>query len=102
MSYDTLNFVEGEGISVQLSANPGGDTDVLDVEISSLVPEPGADGQVLTSDSTDPAGMRWADPDGSPADDPAVWMPLTTVVAGVPELVWDGDDNLIPTLTPLD
>lgn len=36
-----------------------------------------------------------------PADDTVVWMPLTTVVAGDPELVWDGDDSLIPTLTPL-
>lgn len=26
-----------------------------------------------------------------------VWMPLTTVVAGAPELVWDDDDSLIPT-----
>ena len=36
-----------------------------------------------------------------PADDTAVWMPLTTVVAGDPELVWDGSDSLIPTLTPI-
>jgi hypothetical protein len=25
------------------------------------------------------------------------YMPLTTVVGGVPELVWDADDSLIPT-----
>ena len=37
----------------------------------------------------------------NPADDPAVWLPLTTVSGGNPELVWDADDNLIPTLTPL-
>jgi hypothetical protein len=30
-----------------------------------------------------------------------VWMPLTTVVAGEPELVWDDDDSLIPTLVPV-
>lgn len=36
-----------------------------------------------------------------PADDTKVWLPLTTVSAGVPELVWDGDDQLIPTLTPI-
>lgn len=29
------------------------------------------------------------------------WMPLTTVVGGVPELVWDDDDSLIPTEVPL-
>jgi hypothetical protein len=29
-----------------------------------------------------------------------VWMPLTTVIAGVPELVWDSDDSLIPTEVP--
>ncbi len=38
---------------------------------------------------------------GEPVDDAQVWMPLTTVVAGVPDLVWDGTDNLIPTLTPI-
>ena len=37
----------------------------------------------------------------SAADDVAVWMPLTTVVGGVPELVWDSDDSLIPTLVPI-
>jgi hypothetical protein len=36
-----------------------------------------------------------------PADDTSAWMPLTTVVGGDPELVWDGDDSLIPTLVPL-
>lgn len=30
-----------------------------------------------------------------------VWMPLTTVVAGEPELVWDDDDSLIPTKVPI-
>jgi hypothetical protein len=38
---------------------------------------------------------------GSPADDLVVWMPLTTVVSSVPELVWDADNSLIPTLTPI-
>lgn len=37
-----------------------------------------------------------------PADATHVWMPLTTVVGGVPELVWDADDSLIPTLVPLE
>jgi hypothetical protein len=36
-----------------------------------------------------------------PASDTHVWMPLTTVVGGVPELVWDADDSLIPTLVPI-
>lgn len=30
-----------------------------------------------------------------------VWMPLTTVVGGVPELVWEDDDSLIPTKVPI-
>ena len=38
---------------------------------------------------------------GDPASDTQVWMPLTTVVAGAPELVWDGDDSLVPTLVPV-
>jgi hypothetical protein len=28
------------------------------------------------------------------------WMPLTTVVNGVPELVWDANDSLVPTEVP--
>ena len=30
-----------------------------------------------------------------------VWMPLTTVVGGVPELVWGVDGSLIPTEVPI-
>ena len=30
-----------------------------------------------------------------------VVLPLTTVVAGIPELVWDADDSLIPTIVPV-
>lgn len=30
-----------------------------------------------------------------------VWLPLTTVIAGVPELVWDDDNGLIPTHLPV-
>lgn len=30
-----------------------------------------------------------------------VWMPLTTVVSGTPELVWDDDDSLVPTEVPI-
>lgn len=37
----------------------------------------------------------------SPADDAFAWMPLTTVDGGEPVLVWDGDNNLIPTLVPV-
>ncbi len=43
---------------------------------------------------TTPAGT-------APIDDTDVWMPLTSVVAGDPVLVWDGDDSLIPTLIPI-
>jgi len=38
----------------------------------------------------------------APEDDERVWVPLTTVVGGLPELVWDADDSLIPTLVPLE
>lgn len=36
-----------------------------------------------------------------PADDPAVWMPLTTTVGGDDVLVFSADHSLIPTLIPL-
>lgn len=40
---------------------------------------------------------------GDPGDDTHVWMPLTTVIDGDPELVWDEPSlSLIPTLVPLD
>lgn len=31
-----------------------------------------------------------------------VWLPLTTVVGGVPELVWEADNTLIPTSVPVE
>ena len=37
---------------------------------------------------------------GATPTDTLAWMPLTTVTGGVPELVWDATDDLIPTLTP--
>ena len=37
---------------------------------------------------------------GATPADTLAWMPLTTVTGGVPELVWDATDDLIPTLTP--
>lgn len=39
---------------------------------------------------------------GSAASDTEVWMPLTTVVSGVPDFVWDANNSLIPTLVPLE
>lgn len=39
--------------------------------------------------------------DHADATTTAVWMPLTTVVAGEPELVWDANDSLIPTKGPI-
>lgn len=59
----------------------------------------GPEGPAGPTGPTGPAGP--AGPGTEPADDTQVWMPLSTVVAGVPELVWDGDDSLIPTLVPV-
>jgi hypothetical protein len=62
----------------------------------------GTDGEVLMADSGESTGLKWdSPPGGDPGDDAYVWMPLTTVVGSDPELVWDGDDSLIPTLTPI-
>lgn len=38
---------------------------------------------------------------GNPADDTLVWMPLVSINGGVPEIVLDDDDGLIPTLIPI-
>jgi len=66
---------------------------------------PGLDGADGLDGEMGPPGMQGpAGVDGSganPADDSEVWMPLSTVVVGVPELVWEGDDSLIPTLVPV-
>ena len=47
--------------------------------------------------------LTWLESGGgggtSPADT-AGWLPLTTVVGGVPELVWESTDSLIPTYGP--
>lgn len=37
---------------------------------------------------------------GTSPTDTHGWMPLTTVVAGSPELVWDASNNLIPDYVP--
>lgn len=78
MTVDTLNFVEGTGISIQTSPNPS-DADILDIEISELP-------------DTDTGGGS------SPADDTQVWMPLVDSPDGTCVL---DDTGLIPTLIPL-
>lgn len=61
----------------------------------------GTNGQVLTADSTASTGVSWqAAAGGTSPTDTAGWLPLTTVVGGVPDLVWDATDSLIPTYTP--
>ncbi len=69
--------------------------DLTDVDVSGI-----NDGDILIWDA---GSSTWVvgPGGGDPADDTYAWMPLTTVVAGEPVLVWDGDDNLIPTLTPV-
>jgi len=59
------------------------------------------DGDVLIWDDATDTWLPGPSGASDPADDTYAWMPLTTVVAGEPVLVWDGDDNLIPTLTPV-
>jgi hypothetical protein len=58
-------------------------------------------GVVYQSDGT--GWATWATAGGgggaSPSDT-AGWLPLTTVLGGVPDLVWDAGDSLIPTYTP--
>jgi hypothetical protein len=57
---------------------------------------------VLTKTSATDYATNWQTPSGggggSPASDTAVWMPLTTTLAGDDVLVFDADHSLIPTL----
>jgi len=66
---------------------------------TSEMTEGGTEGYQLTYHAASKPDWQ---PSGSPVLDTAAWLPLTAVVGGVPELVWDDDDSLIPTLTPLD
>jgi hypothetical protein len=121
VTFTTLNFVEGEGISVQTGPSPG-DPDVLDVEIASTIGglldakgdlvagtgldtyarlPVGADGEVLTADSTAGSGLAWAADaggGGGSLTDTHAWMPL---VDSDGTCVLDTDGNLIPTLIAL-
>lgn len=59
------------------------------------LPEPvGAEGQVLTVVTGVPA---WADSAGGGGSGGRHLVPLTTVLDGVPQLVWDEDNNLVMT-----
>jgi hypothetical protein len=77
---------------------PGGDTPAHDTTAGSV--------SIYVFRSRD-GGTTWygfatgSGGSSDPADDTFAWMPLTTVVSGAPELVWDADDSLIPTLVPL-
>jgi hypothetical protein len=117
MAITTLNFVEGEGISVQTGPNPG-DPDTLDVEIANTtgglldakgdlltatgLDAParlpvGGDGLVLTADSSSATGLAWAEGGGTGAalTDTHAWMPL---VDSDGTCVLDASGDLIPTL----
>ena len=90
MGQRTLNFVEGEGISVQTGPSPV-DPDVTDVEIANTIGglldakgdlvagsdldvaarlPVGADGQILTADSSSDTGLAWADASGGGGGSP--------------------------------
>lgn len=57
--------------------------------------EPGNDDEVLT---TVAGKTAWA-PAAGPAE--TMWVPLTTTVGGAPELVWDGNDELVLMEVPV-
>jgi concanavalin A-like lectin/glucanase superfamily protein len=96
---------DGEGTVLQTDADGNtvwakvGTGNLADGAVTPPKIEPGGDGETL---QTIGGNTVWAPAaGGDPADDTLVWMPLTTVSGGTPELVWDADDSLIPTLTLL-
>jgi hypothetical protein len=115
----TINYIDGNGIAVNATANL--DLDQWDVEIANVLYglliakgdliaatgeatadrlPAGTDGQVLTADSTQATGLKWAagGTGGDPATDTKVWMPLFDTDGAV---VLDSDEGLIPTLIPI-
>jgi hypothetical protein len=110
MGEHVINFVEGDGISIQASESV--DSEQWDVEIASTVTGAAADAADVSIDdaggyytATDVEGALQelgATPPGDPAADTKVWMPLTTTITGGDDvLVFDADHSLIPTLIPL-
>lgn len=115
MAFDSLNFVQGEGISVHTGPNPD-EPDTIDVEIANTIGSlldakgdlltatdldvparlaVGADGEVLTADSSADTGLVWAAAAGDPAMATSWWAPLADSSGA---LVVDADGALIPTL----
>ena len=69
---------------------------------SPLAPNSTSSGTGITATTTPPTTKPSSpSPPATPPNDTLVWMPLTTVTGGVPELVWDANDDLIPTLVPI-
>jgi hypothetical protein len=86
MAEHTINFVEGEGISIQAGLTVDGQA--WDVEIASTVTASGGGGDV-----------EWEDTGTSGTT--SKWLPLTTTdAAGDDVLVFDADHSLIPTFVP--
>jgi hypothetical protein len=116
----TINYQAGNGIAVTATVNP--DLDRYDVEIANILYglllskgdllvaldealagrlPAGTDGQVLTSDSTQATGLRWATGTGTggdPLTDTKVWLPLFDTDGAV---VLDSDEGVVPTLVPI-
>jgi hypothetical protein len=112
MAEHTINFVEGDGISIQSSEAADGET--WDVEIAATLSGlleakgdlltatdadtparllAGADGQVLTADTTAATGLKWATAGGG-GTGTAAFYEQTTAPAGAPlGAVWVDTDG---------
>jgi hypothetical protein len=110
-----INYLDGNGIAVTATVNP--DLESTDVEIANVLYgllmakgdlvatlaeatpgrlPAGTDGQILTADSTQATGLKWAAAGASnPATDTQVWMPLLDTDGAI---VLDDDEGQIPTL----
>lgn len=95
---EALVWDEGLGLWVPGAIDPGpfepGATELDQLTDVDTITIPPVEGDTLRYDAST---SQWR----PAAPDATALVPLTTVIAGVPQLVWDADDQLVMTAVPL-